>query len=376
MFDPEYFRWPVISEETIAFISGKLREGKTSLDPEMFAVFEKALCEYFDVRHALLTCNGTSAGFSAFYALGLKEGDEVIAPPYAHWATTLQASLLGCRIVFADLEPDSLSLSPGAIEAAITPATRAVVVCHLYGNPVDIVAISRICDHHGLHLVEDISHAPGASVDGRRVGSFGRVAFTSFQGKKMISGGEGGALLTSDEDLYCRATELGHPKRISQLPARWRTCDRVGRGYKFRLNAISGWLAYRSFRELPETLAVRERMCREFRRRVADIAALSFAHEAPGSARTFLANEMLLTDDRRHPQEVVGLLLKNRINARTAMYEFLPDLPSFKQSGIVTRPLENARRHYGALFQIDAFIRESGEILDRYSDVFHEVFAR
>lgn len=182
----ECFRWPVITEETIAKIADLLRSGRIHRNPELTEGFESDLCRFFRVEHALLVCNGTAAAFSAYHALGLGSGDEIIAPAFTHWATVVPATLLGCRAAFADVEPDSFGLSMESTERLITPKTRAVVVSHMYGNPADVARLRALCDRHGLFLIEDLSHAPGALVNGAPVGSFGDAAFFSMQATKTV----------------------------------------------------------------------------------------------------------------------------------------------------------------------------------------------
>ena len=349
--------WPIISEETIVRISDYLRAGNTSLDPDLFATLEADLCNTFEAKHALLTCNGTSAAFSCFHAIGLKPGDEIIAPAFTHWATALPALHLGCRIVFADLEPSSLSIDPTALPALVTPHTKAVVICHLYGNPVDICAIRAFCNNANLRLIEDISHAPGAIVQRKPVGSFGDMAFCSMQAAKTISGGEIGALLTSKFDLYERAVELGHPKRIAQLLPGRGEMESVGLGFKFRPSSLHVLLAKSALSNLDSVNRVRCEMFGRMRQNLDQNFRITFPTEVDGSRRVYWEYEMLLPGRAHVVQRVAKCLCENGFIASGSKMNLLPDLPHFQSELKSSSKFPNARRLSKELLVIRAFSR-------------------
>jgi len=344
-------RRPKVSRAVIRKAVKLLEDGRTSFDLELWESFEADLARYFGVPQALLCCNGTAAAHSAFFALGLGPGDEVIAPPYTHWATVIPATLLGCNIVFADTAPDSLSLTVESVRARITPATRAVVVCHLYGNPVDVAGLRALCDEHGLSLLEDISHAPGATVHGRRVGSFGDAAFMSFQAKKVVSGGEGGALLVKEFDAYARAMEFGQPNRLFRLPPEYRAYNPVGRGYKYRLSPLLALLAYESFKGLERHNAARTAAAGVLRAALAEVPDVCFPAEAPGAQRTFLKCEFFVK--RGGSAEAVARLRAAGLPADPANFPILPDLPHFRGTEAAAASVPNARRLAAQLVLVD-----------------------
>lgn len=344
-------RRPKVSRAVIRKVVRLLEAGRTSFDLELWESFEGDLARYFGVQHALLCCNGTAAAHSAFFALGLGPGDEVIAPPYTHWATVIPATLLGCKIVFADTAPDSLSLTVESVRAQITAATRAVVVCHLYGNPVDAAGLRALCDERGLSLLEDVSHAPGATVRGRRAGSFGDAAFMSFQAKKVVSGGEGGALLLKDFGAYARAMEFGQPNRLFRLPPEYRAYNPVGRGYKYRLSPVLALLAYESFKGLEKHNAARAAAAGALRAALAEVPGIRFAAEAPGAQRAFLKCEFFVT--RGSGDDAVARLRAAGLPADPANFPILPDLPHFRGTEAAAASVPNARRLAAQLVLVD-----------------------
>lgn len=171
---------------------------------------EAALAARSGRRHALLCASGTMALYSAFAALGLGPGDELICPAVTFHATASPALHLGVRVVLVDVEPDTGNIDPAALAAAITPRTAAVVTNAMWGHPVEQEAVRALCDRHGLAWVEDISHAHFAVWRGRQVGSFGDIACMSLGAEKLITGGLGGALLTDRRELFEKAVLVGN----------------------------------------------------------------------------------------------------------------------------------------------------------------------
>ncbi|MCS6970151.1 MAG: aminotransferase class I/II-fold pyridoxal phosphate-dependent enzyme [Planctomycetota bacterium] len=171
---------------------------------------EVALATRFGCTHALLCASGTMALYSAFAALGIAPGDEVLCPAITFHATATPLLHLGARVVLVDVEPDTGNIDPAALAAAITPRTVAVVTNAMWGHPVEQEAVRACCDRHRLAWVEDVSHAHGAIWHGRQVGTWGDICCMSLGAEKMLTGGLGGALLTSRRDLYERAVLVGN----------------------------------------------------------------------------------------------------------------------------------------------------------------------
>jgi dTDP-4-amino-4,6-dideoxygalactose transaminase len=153
----------------------------------------------------LLTTSCTDALEMCAALLEIKEGDEVIAPSFTFVSTVNPFVIRGARVRFVDITYPSLNVSPEAIEAAITPATKAVIVVHYGGGSADIRAIRAICDRHGVFLIEDAAQSIMATFDGQPLGTFGQLACLSFHETKNIQCGEGGALIVNDQAYYERA---------------------------------------------------------------------------------------------------------------------------------------------------------------------------
>ncbi|OOE96274.1 hypothetical protein BZG78_14235 [Salinivibrio sp. MA351] len=163
----------------------------------------------FNVENAIAVNSGTTALFSMFYGAGIAHGDEVIVPSYTFFATCAPLHQLGAELKFADCG-DNGNIDPKAVEALITSKTKAVVVTHMWGIPCDMDELINICKRHNLLLLEDSSHAHGATWDGKMIGSFSDGSAWSFQGKKILTSGEGGFFATKHRRVYERAVLVGH----------------------------------------------------------------------------------------------------------------------------------------------------------------------
>jgi len=197
---------------------------KSEIDPAVQAVmtdgnfingkqvsqFADELSAYTGSRFTIPCANGTDALQLAYMALDLKPGDEIIIPAFNYVAAAEAACLLGLTVVFTDVDPGSFNMDPATIESKITPATKAVVAVHLFGQGCDLDAISSICEKHNLYLIEDNAQAIGAEMTkgkfaGKKLGTIGHIGTTSFfPSKNLGCMGDGGALFCQEEELAAR----------------------------------------------------------------------------------------------------------------------------------------------------------------------------
>lgn len=170
---------------------------------------EEAIAGYTGVPYAVACANGTDALILALMALGIKSGDEVITTPYTFFSTASSVVLVGAKPVFVDIKPDDMNIDPALIEQAITPATKAITVVHLFGRLCDMDGIRAIAKRRGIAIIEDMAQSLGARRNGISSGAFGDIATTSFYPTKNLGGpGEGGMVFTTRSDLYDRTKKL------------------------------------------------------------------------------------------------------------------------------------------------------------------------
>ncbi|MDH4143780.1 MAG: DegT/DnrJ/EryC1/StrS family aminotransferase [Acidimicrobiia bacterium] len=181
---------------------------------EAVARFEANFASYVGRRHCIGVANGTDALVLAFQALGIGAGDEVVVPANTFVATVEAVTAVGAQPRFADVEPGRLLLDANEVEAVLTPRTRAIAVVHLYGQPVDMDAITSLATRHGLAVIEDAAQAHGATWRGRPIGSFGHAStFSFYPGKNLGAMGDGGAVVTDIDSVAATVRTLANHGR-------------------------------------------------------------------------------------------------------------------------------------------------------------------
>ena len=257
-----HVRWPVLDAGDRDAVMAVLERGVLSgpFAPEVRGL-EREFAQYIGTRGALATNSGTAALHLALAAAGVQAGDEVVTSAYSFVATA-QAVLHQQAIpVFVDIEPRTCGIDPARIEAAITPRTRALLPVHIHGVPCDIEAVVALGRKHGLPVIEDAAQAHGATLHGRRVGTFGDGAAFSLQSSKSLACGEGGVFVSDDEAMLDRANRVrmfGEDVRaMEDVPWRAdrpldasRAYDSAVVGWMYRTNEMSAALARSQLRKL------------------------------------------------------------------------------------------------------------------------------
>jgi perosamine synthetase len=243
---------PDITEAEIDAVTAVLRTPHLSLGPELEA-FEAALAEYHSVPHAVAVSSGTAGLHLALLTLDIGEGDEVIVPSFAFVAVANAILQVRATPVFAEIDLVTLNLDPAAVERAITPRTRAILVVHTFGVPAQMDALFSIARSHNLAVIEDACEAIGAEFCGQRVGSFGDLAVLGFYPNKQLTTGEGGAVLARDPVHAARLRSLRNQGRSG---GDWLDHGEVG--YNYRLSELACALGRVQLGRIGEMLALRQ----------------------------------------------------------------------------------------------------------------------
>jgi perosamine synthetase len=259
--------WPYIDNQEISAVTDLLNRRVLSIYDRsgIIAEFENAFAEYHrppcgESLYALSHNAGTSALHAAFFGLGIGPSDEVIVPTYTFLATVTPLLQCGATPVFADMSPTTLTIDPSSVLARINERTRAIVVTHMWGHPADMTAILSIAARYSLPVIEDCSHAHGATINGQKVGTFGVASCFSLEGHKAMTAGEGGILLTKSREIYERALLLGHfGRRVKDevISDHLRQFIDTGFGHKFRMHPLAAAIALVQLRRLDERNEVR-----------------------------------------------------------------------------------------------------------------------
>lgn len=278
-----------LDDAELAGVERVLRSRWLSMGP-VTREFEAAFAQMVGVRHALAVSNGTTALHLAYAALGLGPGDEVIVPALTFVATANAILYTGATPVFADITSlDDLTVSPDDIAAKITPATRAIAVMHYGGYLCDMTAIRVLAERHGLAIVEDACHAPGATYQGRGAGALGTVGCFSFFANKNIAMGEGGMVVTDDDELAERIRLMRSHGMTTLTWDRHRghaaSYDVVRTGYNYRLDEIHAAIGLAQLAKLARNNARRGEIVAQYRAAFDGLAGLRvpFAAPLPGS---------------------------------------------------------------------------------------------
>ena len=279
--------WEQVGEEEAKLVHEMALRNELSGGTPTVREFEEEFRAYHGTRFCLTTCNGSAALYSAYFGLGVGPGDEVICPSYTWICTIGPALLLGARPVFCEVDPRTLVMDAADVETRITEKTAAIVPVHLWGSVCDMDAIMEVGRKHGIPVIEDCSHAHGAEYGGRKVGAIGDAACFSLQGSKALSAGEGGALITNDEECFNRACLIGQANRWGlDLPgSRYQELQPLGLGMKLRSHPLGIGVALVQLRKLDDLNASRGAFIEEVEAGIADIDCLDPLHVYPGAKR-------------------------------------------------------------------------------------------
>lgn len=257
-----HFTWPPVTQDDYEAVQRQLDTGELSVYGRSGIIreFEDEFAQYHGSKYAIATNSGTTSLHSAFFGCGLGPGDEVLAPTYTFLATVTPILHVNAIPVLVDADPQTGNIDVSDLKAKITNRTRAIVVTHMWGHPCEMDEILEICNEHNLKLIEDCSHAHGATYKGKQVGTFGDVACFSLQGNKMVSAGEGGILITDSQEIYERATLLGHFRDRSKDCVHsdfYKQFVKTGYGLKYRMHVLAASLAKVSLSKLDERIESR-----------------------------------------------------------------------------------------------------------------------
>ena len=299
---------PIIEEDEKRAVIAALESGQLAQGPRV-ASFEQAFAAYVGTRHAVAVANGTAALHLALLAHGIGARDEVIVPAFSFAASANTVLLADARPVFVDVCDDDFNIDVAAIEAAITPRTRAIVAVHLYGQMCDIDALAAICARRGLVLIEDAAQAVGASVGATRAGSSGTGCF-SFYATKNLTTGEGGMITANDDAVAARARVL----RSQGEPTRYVTEEL---GYNYRLTEIAAALGHAQLPKLDARNEVRRANAARLNELLANHEKIVTPRELPGRRHVWHQYTIRVTAGRQARDRMQASLRERGIESAT-----------------------------------------------------------
>jgi len=283
---------PDITDQEIEAVVAVLRSPNLSLGPKV-PEFEEAFARLCGTEHAVACNSGTSALHMVVRAMGLGPGDEVITTPFSFVASANCILFERAKPVFVDMDPQYWCLDPARIEAAITPATKAILTVDVFGIIPDMDAIRAIARRHNLRVIEDSCEAAGATRGGAVAGSLGDAGVFGFYPNKQITTGEGGMVVTDDAEIAALCRSIRNQGRAAT--AGWLAHERLG--YNFRLADINCAIGVVQVARLPEILAARARVAALYDARLKDEPRLTQQATPPGSTKSWFVYVVKLADD-------------------------------------------------------------------------------
>ena len=335
---------PWITEKEIRYVTEAVSDGWYGNASKYQAAFEQAFAAATGRRYALSLPSCTSGLHLALLALGIGPGDEVIVPDITWIATSAPVSYVGATPVFADVDPASWCITAEAIEAVLTPRSKAVIVVDLYGNMPDLDPILELCRARNVAVIEDAAEAVGASYKGRPAGSFGAFSAFSFHGSKTLTTGEGGMLLLDDEEAHTRCLTLRDHGRAPGDTMFWNQTI----GHKYRMSSMQAALGTAQLERLPELIERKRLIFGWYRRAFGNAAGITLNGEAADVVNVYWMVTAVLDPKLGWTKEkLVPALRAQNIDCRPFFYP-LSMLPAY-----ATLPTAaEARKHNTASYAV------------------------
>lgn len=322
---------PVIGEREIEYVTDAVRSGWVSSIGPYLDRFERGFAEFCGVAHAVAVSNGTVALQLALRALGVGPGDEVVIPDLTFAATAHAVLDVGAVPVLADVDPASWCIDPRAVERALTPRTRAIMPVHLYGHPADMEAIGAIAAPRKLLVLEDAAEAHGARVGARRVGSFGVAGAFSFYGNKLMTTGEGGALVTNDGDLAARFRFLKDHGMSKE-----RRYYHSELAFNYRMTNLQAALGVAQLEQVEAFIEKKRLLMSWYREALGGVPGLTLNTERPGTTNVYWMVSVVLGDALPVSRDTVCARLREHgVDTRPFFVPMshLPHLTGFRRHG-------------------------------------------
>lgn len=306
---PIYYGRQCIEQDDVDAVINTLKSDLITCGPRVEAL-EKKLCDITGAKYAVVVANGTAALHLAALAAGFGEGDEVIVSSITFAASSNCVLYCGAKPVFADIKPDTYNIDPAAVRKLITPHTKGIVAVDFTGQAVELDEIRQICKEHNLILIEDAAHAIGTKYKGQPIGSIADLTTFSFHPVKTVTGGEGGAIMTNDEQLYHKLMRLrthgitrNREEMVHPTDAAWYN-EQVELGYNYRMTDFQAALLGSQLNKLEKFSARRKEIVEKYDKAFSEMPEIFVQREIPESDTTrhlyiLRLNPEKLTCDRR-----------------------------------------------------------------------------
>jgi perosamine synthetase len=317
------FAGPSITQKEIDYVIDATRNGFYETYDLHTKRLEKAVAEYLGVKYTIATHCCTLALHLAAVVLDLGPEDEVIVTDFSWVATSYAIAYTGAKCVFVDIDSDTWCIDPDAIEAAITPKTKAIMLVHAFGYPAQMDKIMAIAQKHNLRVIE----VAAPEFKGQRVGTFGDVGCFSFQGAKLTVSGEGGIFVTNDETIYEKAKLLSSMGRTDSQAVFW--SDTIG--YQYTIANLTAALALAQVERIDELLENKRKIFNWYYDRLKNVPGIKIIKEKEGCKSNYCYPSILLEDSIKADRDTVLKKLKDiNVHCRPGFPQ-MSRFPAFEQ---------------------------------------------
>lgn len=297
---------PSISSMENFYSFDAAKNGWNSQWSKYLTKFESDFTDYIGAKYALATSSCTGALQIALMSLDIGEGDEVIVPDLTWVATANAVRYVGATPIFADVELDSWNLDAKSVESLITKNTKAIMPVHMYGHPARMSNIVKIANEYNLRIIEDAAPAIGAKWEEKNCGTFGDFAGFSFQGAKLLVTGEGGMLVTNNEDLYIKAKKIWDQGR-NPSKVFWIDAD----GVKFKMSNVQAALGLGQIHRADELIEMKRRIFSWYEEGLSENKYVTLNKEVSGARSIYWMSSIFLSDQAGLSRNELMLHLKN-----------------------------------------------------------------
>ena len=309
------FAGPSISQKEIDYVIDGVKNGFYETFDQHTRQLEKAICDYIGVKYAIATHCCTLALHLACSTLDFKRGDEVICTDSSWVATSYAIDYTGATPVFVDIDPDTWCIDPKEIRKAITSKTKGIMLVHMFGQPAEMDEIMSIAKEYNLRIIEDAAPSLGSIYKGQKTGSFGDIGCFSFQGAKIAVSGEGGILITNNEELFQRASLLASMGRTDSQAVFW--SDMIG--YQYTIANLTASLALAQVERIEELVELKRKIFSWYEQRLGNISGIKMIHEKPYCRSNYCYPSILLEDTIKVDRDVILRNFRDQnIHARPA----------------------------------------------------------
>ena len=300
---------PVIGDRERELVDGVLRSRQLSLGPTV-TEFERMWADRIGTKHAVACSSGTAGLHCCLHALGIGPGDEVITSSFSFVASANVIVYTGATPVFAEVDPLTFNMDPAAVEAAITPRTRAILVVDIFGYPADVPALIAIAERHGLAIVEDACQSIDGDFNGKKLGTYGHPSVYGFYANKQLTTAEGGVILTDDDALYLLLKSLTNQGRSDD--GAWLVHSRLG--FNYRLSDVHAAIGIAQIERLDWMQDARARIAARYQARMASVDGVTPMYEGPQRRSWFVYAPRLDADLAR--DAIIGRLEVEGVSAK------------------------------------------------------------